>query len=203
MEEMYMVINIDRCWGCRACQTACKWEHGLKPGDGFPIEVFRIEQVNQPDQPNQLDRPDQPQVRCHFLPVLCLHCDTPSCQAACPKHAVYRDHEGLVQIRGEDCIGCGACVNACPYGAVDLQLPTEGVKKAVKCDLCRERRKRGYPASCEQHCLGGALTTCTETQKKRITEAFPYKFQCGKTIYVSQQAADLGLKRGPFSNTAR
>lgn len=180
MEQMYMVINIDRCWGCKACQAACKWEHGLKPGEGFPIEVFRVEHL------------DQGQARCSFLPVLCLHCASPACQSACPKQAVYRDQEGLVQIRQEECIGCGACVKACPYGAVEMMTSPDGTKKAVKCDLCRERRSRGYPASCEQHCLGGAITTCTAQQKNHITEAFPYRFRQGNTIYVSKQAADLG-----------
>ncbi len=180
MDAMYMVINIDRCWGCKACQAACKWEHGLKPGDHFPIEVFRVEQM------------DRDQARCGFLPVPCLHCTDPSCQAACPKGAVYRDEEGLVQIRREDCVGCGACVKACPYGAVGMTAATDGERKAVKCDLCRERRSRGFPASCEQHCLGGALTTCTGTQKDSFIREFPYRFRMGNTIYVSQQAAGLG-----------
>lgn len=180
MEQMYMVINIDRCWGCKACQAACKWEHGLKPGDGFPIEVFRVEQM------------DGEQVRCSFLPMPCLHCGSPFCLTACPKHAVYRDEEGLVQIRAEACIGCGACVKACPFGAMGMTAYADGARKAVKCDLCRERRKRGYQASCEQHCLGGALTTCPEAEKDRIIKVFPYLFQQGHTIYVSQQAAALG-----------
>lgn len=180
MEQMFMVINIDRCWGCKACQTACKWEYGLKPADSFPIEVFRVEQM------------DGNQVRCSFLPVPCLHCASPACLAACPKNAVYRDGEGLVQIRPEACIGCGACVKACPYGAMGMMSPADGRKKAVKCDLCRDRRKRGYQASCEQHCLGGALTVCSGTEKNNMIKGFPYQFQKGNTIYVSQRAAALG-----------
>ena len=44
-QKMFMIVDIDRCWGCKACQVACKREHGLASEDFKPIEVFRVENM--------------------------------------------------------------------------------------------------------------------------------------------------------------
>lgn len=178
---MYLIVNVDRCWGCKACQMACKWEHGLKAGDGDCIKVYRIENEEEP-------------VKANFVPTLCIHCDSPMCETACPVKAIGRDQEGLVQVDANRCIGCGRCETACPYGLMVMRREG-GRKKANKCDLCTERRSRGFLASCEQHCLGGAITSCTERQKSNLTADFSYKMEKGRVIYVSNQCVDLGYTK--------
>jgi tetrathionate reductase subunit B len=121
------------------------------------VQVFRIE--------NEQDG----QTRCDFVPVFCQHCDEPECLAACPYGAITRDGEGLIQIEKNLCCSCGACVNACPFGAIFIQAGEEG-SFAQKCDLCPERRGRGFLTSCEQHCLGQAFTSCNEEQKNTLTK---------------------------------
>ena len=83
-QKMFMIVDIDRCWGCKACQVACKREHGLASEDFKPVEVFRVENM-------QGDK-----VRCDFLPVACQHCTSPACAEACPRGALVRTDEGLI-----------------------------------------------------------------------------------------------------------
>lgn len=180
MEQTYLVINVDRCWGCKTCQVACKTEHGLTEHDSRPIEVVRIE------------RESGLYAKCEFVPLTCMHCNDPKCVAACPKDALFRDPEGLIQVNKDKCIGCGRCGKACPYGAVGLRKTEDGKRCANKCDLCKERRARGFLTSCEQHCLGGAITSCEKSQLPGILAVFPYQWSTGKIIYVSQKLSSLG-----------
>jgi len=68
----------------------------------------------------------------------------------------------------------------------------DGRRKAVKCDLCTERRQRGFLPACEQHCLGGAFTSCTEAEKAALLEPYPYRWGTGSVTYVSRVRSDLG-----------
>lgn len=181
MEKVYMVVDVDRCWGCKSCQTACNIEHGRTARDaGWPIEVFRIEGED-----------DAGQLACDFVPLLCMHCDVPACLPACPKNAIRKGNDGLVQVDEELCIGCGLCARACPYEAVQMGT-VPGGKKAVKCDLCVQRRARGFLAGCEQHCLGEAFTSCGEEERGRLVQTHKYSWSTGQVVYVSNRLQDLG-----------
>lgn len=173
------MVNIDRCWGCKACQTACKWEHDLQPAGALPMEVLRVE------------IPAQPQARCEFVPMMCMHCDQADCISACPKDAISRNEEGIVVISAQRCIGCGLCEKACDYGAISFYKDETGARKAAKCDMCAERRARGFMTSCEQHCLGGALTSCPASQLEELVAPFPYRWSVGRTVYVSTRLSNL------------
>jgi len=68
---------------------------------------------------------------------------------ACPLNIIKREKTGAIVVDEEKCVGCGLCVQSCPYGAITVDPLT---KCALKCDLCN-----GDP-ECVKHCPGGALS---------------------------------------------
>jgi tetrathionate reductase subunit B len=84
-----------------------------------------------------------------FQPGQCMQCDSPSCVAACPVGATYKQPDGLVVIDPDKCIGCGNCITACPYGA-RYRNSTRHI--ADKCDFCEHRLKRGEEPACVVTC---------------------------------------------------
>lgn len=98
-----MVIDLKRCIGCYACQLACKVEHGTPPGVLF-ARVLKREEGHYPT------------VRQLFLPVLCNHCEEAPCVEVCPTGASFKwEEDGIVDIDADKCVGCRACMMACPY----------------------------------------------------------------------------------------
>ena len=137
-----MVVDLRRCVGCRACTVACKSENNVP--DGVFRTWLRFEEVG-----------EYPNTRPRYLPVFCNHCDNPPCVPVCPVLATYKRDDGLVLIDYEKCIGCGYCIQACPYGARHLN-PIQ--KTADKCTLCVHRLEAGQKPACVTTCIGGALT---------------------------------------------
>ncbi len=135
-----VVVNLEHCLACRACETACALAHGgftdmvqavLAGADVLP----RLRVVAAGDR---------------GVPVQCQHCEDAPCVAVCPSGALYREEEGgAVRIAPEECIGCKACVNACPYGAVRYSGERETV---IKCDLCAGIIEEGELPACVVAC---------------------------------------------------
>ncbi len=173
MKKTYMIVDIDRCYGCKSCQVACKREHGIGGGEGNSIEVIRVERLS-----------DMGEVLCDFLPSACLHCDDALCIDACPTNAIFRDEEGLVQIDKKLCIGCSKCVKVCDYGAVYM-IKGENKKYANKCDLCKRRRGMGLKTACEQHCIGAVFAVTDDLNKALNAKKYCHKM--GSTIYISDK----------------
>jgi molybdopterin-containing oxidoreductase family iron-sulfur binding subunit len=98
-----MVIDLDRCMGCRACMEACKVENNT-PQAIFWMYVFRLEEE------------EYPNTRISFMPRPCMHCDNAPCVKVCPTGARYKRDDGLVATNTDTCIGCRYCAAACPYG---------------------------------------------------------------------------------------
>jgi molybdopterin-containing oxidoreductase family iron-sulfur binding subunit len=103
MARYGMVIDLDRCTGCRGCMEACKVENNT-PQANFWMYVFRFEED------------EYPNTRISFLPRPCMHCDNAPCVKVCPTGARYKRDDGLVATNVDTCIGCRYCAAACPYG---------------------------------------------------------------------------------------
>lgn len=103
MAKYAMVIDLDRCTGCRACMIACKVENNTPEGI-FWMYLFRLEEGKYPS------------VHVWFMPRPCMHCAKPPCVMVCPVGATYQDDKGRVCQDSERCIGCRYCMQACPYG---------------------------------------------------------------------------------------
>jgi molybdopterin-containing oxidoreductase family iron-sulfur binding subunit len=158
-----MVIDLKKCVGCNACTVACKSEHNT-PGGILFTSVLDKEMGKFPD------------VIRVFVPILCNHCEQPSCADVCPSKATYRREDGIVMIDYDLCMGCAACVEHCPYHARDLVgdprtvLMHEGRERvferpvhrripervAAKCDFCFFRVERGEEPACAALCPTGA-----------------------------------------------
>ena len=133
-------VDTSRCSGCGACLIACQDRAGL--GDeSVWLRVRTCEEGR------------YPQVRVSFDIVHCWHCERPACAEVCPVEALTRDADGWVHLASDICIGCGACLTACPYDC--LQLLPEGV--ASKCDGCADWVAAGHQPVCVNACPMRAL----------------------------------------------
>jgi Fe-S-cluster-containing dehydrogenase component len=130
-----MVIDTSKCIDCKACMVACKVENNVS--EGFWRNWIRP----------SWDISDSRKIE--FQPGQCMQCDTPSCVAACPVDATYKQTDGLVAIDPTRCIGCGNCITACPYNA---RYRDPGSRRADKCDFCENRLKRGEDPACVVTC---------------------------------------------------
>ncbi|HQI01924.1 MAG TPA: 4Fe-4S dicluster domain-containing protein [Deltaproteobacteria bacterium] len=156
MKHYGMVIDLKLCINCNACTMACKAAHGTQPGV-FWNKVLEKESGKYPN------------VTRLFIPVLCNHCREPLCETVCPTGATYKSEDGLVLVDYEKCIGCKACISACPYGVrtyvdrerfyfpntpipynVDELRGIEGVVQ--KCTFCSNRLKAGEEPACVEVC---------------------------------------------------
>ncbi len=146
-DKILMVINLENCFGCFACETACKLEKNLPDG----IRLIRVmqfgpysfkvkEKVKVKENGKLVEKEmERSKIISVYMPRLCFHCEIAPCIESCPTNAIKRDTNlGIVYIDEDLCIGCKQCLSACPYGTI--QFDTER-KKAIKCDFCYNRIK--------------------------------------------------------------
>lgn len=137
MGQWGFYFDADNCIGCHGCQVACKDANRLEVGIDFRHVTSWC-------------TGSYPDVHMYHVSMACNHCSSPACFAACPTGAIVKDSEtGLVTISEDECIGCGSCVTACPYGEPVL-VESEGVAK--KCDGCMGLREAGEQPACVASC---------------------------------------------------
>lgn len=137
-----MLVDVSRCIGCQACTVACSMEN-LPPLGQFRTTVLQYEVDSGGDAPPAMVS----------LPRLCNHCDEPPCVPVCPVQATYQREDGIVLVDADRCVGCGYCVQACPYDARFINKQTQ---TADKCTFCEHRLADGLLPACVETCVGGA-----------------------------------------------
>jgi formate dehydrogenase iron-sulfur subunit len=152
------LIDISKCIGCKACQSACmEWndlrdvvgdQHGYydNPRDlsDESWTVMRFFEVEPNGKLEWLIRKDG-----------CMHCADPGCLKACPAPgAIVQYSNGIVDFHQENCIGCGYCITGCPFNVPRISKQDS---KAYKCTLCSDRVSVGLEPACVKTCPTGAI----------------------------------------------
>ncbi len=144
------IIDLSKCIGCGTCEAVCDFVNGSP----F-IKVYRTSIGLE-------------------IPVSCMHCKKAPCVEVCPTGAMTYDRLGAVYVIPSKCIGCMACLYACPFGIPELDAKA---RIAVKCDLCSRLRKQGLEPACYAMCPTGAIIYGEEAAvfnrvKERVAETF-------------------------------
>jgi Fe-S-cluster-containing dehydrogenase component len=145
---MEFFIDPNRCIGCNACVQACA-----------ECDTHRGYSMIQLDY---IDREQSTQT----VPLVCMHCDTPTCAEVCPADAIKRTGDGVVQsARKPRCIACNNCVLACPFGIPKMN---SGMNLMMKCDLCYDRTSVGLKPMCASVCPSQALFFGTRSEVEAL-----------------------------------
>lgn len=135
------VIDTRSCIGCHACSTACKSENEV------PLGVHRT-------WVKYTETGRYPDVRRNFQVTRCNHCANPPCVRICPVAAMVQRPDGIVDFDGDACIGCKACLQACPYDAIYMD---PGSDTAAKCNFCAHRVEQNLEPACVVVCPTHAI----------------------------------------------
>ncbi len=141
MPTFGFLIDNRKCIGCHACTVACKSEHEV------PIGVDRT-------WVKYIEKGEFPNTRRLFTVMRCNHCEYAPCVTICPTTALYRRADGIVDFNNDRCIGCKACMQACPYDALYIDPESN---TAAKCNFCTHRLEVGLEPSCVVVCPERAI----------------------------------------------
>jgi anaerobic dimethyl sulfoxide reductase subunit B (iron-sulfur subunit) len=140
-KQLGFYLNLDRCVQCHACEVACKAYHNVEPGITWR-PVVGLWAGHYPDLIHRT------------LTYSCMHCGQPSCVDACPSGAISkREEDGIVVVDRDQCNGCAACAEACPFGVP--QFGQDGTMQM--CNLCVDQLALGKQPVCIGTCPSEAL----------------------------------------------
>ncbi len=134
-------IDHTKCIGCHACTTACKSENEV------PLGVTRT-------YVKYVDVGVFPQAHRAFQVTRCNQCEDAPCAKACPTAAMHKRPDGIVDFDKSICIGCKACIAACPYDAIFINPEDHS---AEKCNFCAHRIDVGLEPACVVVCPTEAI----------------------------------------------
>jgi Fe-S-cluster-containing dehydrogenase component/formate-dependent nitrite reductase membrane component NrfD len=178
-------IDLPKCIGCHACTIACKAEHQI------PVGVNRC-------WVKTVEKGTFPDTRRFFFPVLCNQCDDAPCAKICPTNALFKRRDGIVDLNGSACIGCRACMVACPYDQLFIDPNTH---TAEKCNFCANRVENELLPACVSVCptqcrIFGDLDDPTSevaqiAQRQAVTVRKPEKGTLPKVFYIGADESVL------------
>ena len=167
--EVAKLIDVSKCIGCKACQSACLEWNDLHEDVGVNTGVY--------DNPHDLTaatytlmrftewvNPETDDLEWLIRKDGCMHCEDPGCLKACPAPgAIVQYSNGIVDFDHDKCIGCGYCVKGCPFNIPRISSVTH---KAHKCTLCSDRVAVGQGPACAKACPTQAIVFGTKEEMK-------------------------------------
>lgn len=152
-----MAIDLDRCTRCGACVVACAAENNIAPVG--PAHSRTTRPIRWMDVLDPLTGGRGWELGPWPAPIPCMHCERSECVKVCPVGACQHSDDGIVVQIWDRCIGCRACMVACPYGrrsynwmapawpggdasAANPDVAVRPVGVVEKCSLCQHRIRR-------------------------------------------------------------
>jgi Fe-S-cluster-containing dehydrogenase component/formate-dependent nitrite reductase membrane component NrfD len=191
MPKFAFVIDNRKCIGCHACTVACKSEHQVPVG----VDRTWVKYIEKGTFPNN---------RRFFTVMRCNHCEWAPCVSICPVTALHKRGDGVVDFNSDRCIGCKACMQACPYDALYIDPATH---TAAKCNFCTHRLEMGLQPSCvvvcpEQAIIAGDMDDPSSEishllDRHPVQVRKPEKETRPKLFYIEADEASLVPTRAP------
>ena len=166
MFGMEFYVDPSRCIGCQACVQACS---ECDTHRGTPMIHVDF-----------LDRENGIQT----TPMVCMHCDDPTCAEVCPADAIKKNADGVVlSALKPRCVACSNCVVACPFGIPKMMA---GPELMMKCDMCYDRTSVGKRPMCATVCPSQALAYLPPAEIARRREVPTNVFRFGAEIVTTK-----------------
>ena len=169
LTEVAKLIDVTKCIGCKACQSAC-----IEWNDTHPeMEDFAGSYMNPHDLTPEMftlmrftewENPETNTLEWLIRKDGCMHCADPGCLKACPSPgAIVQYSNGIVDFIHENCIGCGYCISGCPFNIPRVSKVTH---RAYKCTLCSDRVAGGPGPAGAKGCPTESITFGTKEDMK-------------------------------------
>jgi carbon-monoxide dehydrogenase iron sulfur subunit len=157
--DKVLVVDFEKCTGCRECELACSIMHeGVSNPDRSRIKIIKWEWEGR------------------YVPMTCQQCESAPCMEICPVKAISRDENlNRVMVDYDTCIGCRMCVAVCPFGAMKFD---DRSKRVIKCDLC------GGDPQCVRFCETDAIQYLDAGEQSAIKQ----KEAADKLYHVTKKA---------------
>ncbi|MCO5090621.1 formate dehydrogenase subunit beta [Bosea sp. (in: a-proteobacteria)] len=169
LAEVAKLIDVSKCIGCKACQSACIEWNDTHPEIEWNVGVYENPHDLTPDmftlmRFSEFENPATNDLEWLIRKDGCMHCADPGCLEACPSPgAIVQYSNGIVDFISENCIGCGYCVAGCPF---DIPRISKTAHVAKKCTLCSDRVAVGQGPACAKACPTQAIVFGTKEDMK-------------------------------------
>ncbi len=167
------LIDVSKCIGCKACQSACVEWNDTNPEQEENVGVYTNPHDLTPDmftlmRFTEWENPETDNLEWLIRKDGCMHCADPGCLKACPSPgAIVQYSNGIVDFNHEACIGCGYCIKGCPF---DIPRISKVDHTAHKCTLCSDRVAVGQGPACAKACPTQAIVFGTKDDMKKHAE---------------------------------
>ncbi len=177
-----VLVNIERCLGCRSCEIACAVQHSRSKNlfsairePGRPRRRVHVEAAALAEAGGEIEGGAGVGVlvraQARPFPLQCRHCQDAPCVDACMTGAMHFEPDGRVVNDPDRCVGCWMCLMVCPFGAITTQ---QQPKLALKCDRCPDLSQPACVSACPTHALTFAEPDAfAQTKREHVTVRIP------------------------------